>query len=66
MPVERVLAKIGKNHRVEAKMAQNENTGLIGVYGKIKRFKNGEFWIFYLIFYLDTKEILSILPYNCI
>lgn len=35
MPVERVLAKIGKKHRVETKMAQNENTGLTGVYGKI-------------------------------
>ena len=35
MPVERGLAKIGKKHRVEAKMAQNVNTGLTGVYGKI-------------------------------
>lgn len=35
MPVERVLAKIGKKYRVEAKMAQNINTGLTGVYGKI-------------------------------
>ena len=35
MPVERVLAKIGKKHRVEAKMAQNGNTGLTGVYCKI-------------------------------
>lgn len=43
MPVERVLAKIGKKHLVEAKMAQNENTGLAGAYGKIWRFKNGEF-----------------------
>ena len=35
MPVERVLAKIGKKHSVAAKMAQNENMGLTGVYGKI-------------------------------
>ncbi len=35
MPVERVLAKIGKKHSVEAKMAQNENMGLTGVFGKI-------------------------------
>ena len=35
MPIECVLAKIGKKHRVEAKMAQNGNTGLTGVYGKI-------------------------------
>ena len=66
MPVERVLAKIGKKHRVEAKMDQNENTGLTGVYGKIWRFKNGEFWIFYLNFRFIRKEILSILPYNSI
>ena len=39
MPVERGLAKIGKKHRVEAKMVQNENTGLTGVYGKIWCFK---------------------------
>ena len=35
MPVERILAKIGKKHHAETKMAQNENTGLTGVYGKI-------------------------------
>lgn len=43
MPVERVWAKIGKKHRVEAKIAQNVNTGFTGVYGKIWRFKNGKF-----------------------
>ena len=64
MPVERVLAKIGKKHRVEAKMAQNENTGLTGVYGKIWCFKNGEFWIFYLKFRFACKEISGILPYK--
>ena len=35
MPVERVLAKTGKIYRVKAKIAQNGNTGLTGVYGKI-------------------------------
>ena len=55
MPVERVLAKIGKKHRVGAKMAQNENTGLTGVYGKIWRFKNGQNQIFYLNFRFINK-----------
>ena len=43
MPVERVWEKKKKKHRVEAKIAQNVNTGFTGAYGKIWSFKNGKF-----------------------